>query len=217
MKPLDASFIDCFLGFLNDATANARRVEKPCGAHPYIARLGLFKVDLGTTHYRPLRESMQTRLTEFLKKGIGDIGRRELAKALNRLQFDGLLLVETATGEKVAVPKRIGAMVEYVVERRRVVPRIYPTISGMEGFCEYALMLIQTEPSRVRICPWAGCGKFFNTQTSGQRGFCSKIHAENAEGENKKVRTWNSRHRENKKPMPYRTTRPKLRVRESEG
>lgn len=209
MEPLDASFVDCFLAFVNDPSADARGAENRFKAHPYSARLGLFKVSHNVKDYRSLRESMRSRLTDLLDKGLGDAGRKDLADALNRLQFDGLLLVETPEGEKLAVPKKIGAMVEYVVERRRVVPRIYPTISGMEGACEYALMLIQGEPGRIRICPWKDCGRFFNTLTTNQRGFCCTRHQRAAERENKKARAWNSRHPNKKKAVPYRTTKPK--------
>lgn len=211
MDALEKSFVQGFLDFLNDKDADARRAEARFMRHPYVSeRLELFKVSPDVKHYLSLRESMWSRLTDLLKKGLGDAGRKDLADALNRLQFDGLLLVETPEGKKIDVLKKIGAIVEYMVERRRVVLRIYPTISGMEGACEYALMLIQSEPGRVRLCPWQGCGRFFNTQTSGQRGFCSRRHAKTAEKENAKVRAWNSKHPdEEPEPVPYRTTKPK--------
>lgn len=208
MEPLDASFVDCFLAFVNDPGADARAAEKRFGAHPYVARLGLFKVDTSVRHYPLLWKTFKERLLN-LRKGLNDADRRALADELNRSQFDGDLLVETPEGKKQAVPVKIGATVDYVVQRRQVVPQVYPTISGMEQACYYALMLIQRERERVRICPWMDCGKFFNTQTTGQRGFCSKTHQRAAEKENKKARAWNSRHPDRKNPIPYLTTRPK--------
>ena len=124
MTPLDARFVDCFVAFVNDLSADARAAENRFRAHPYAARLGFFKGDKGAKDYRSLQRSYQGKLSDLLRKGLRDAGRKNLADALNRLQFDGHLLVETLQGDKKAVPVKIGAMVDYVVKRRRVVPEV---------------------------------------------------------------------------------------------
>lgn len=197
MEPLDASFVDAFLAFINDQTANAREAEKRFWAHPYSARLGVFKVDNAVQNYRSLRDAAKQQLKSVLKSGLGPAERDILAKALNDSQFDGYLLLELESGQRAAKPVKIGAMIDYVVVKRRVVPRIYPTISGMQQACEFALMLIANEPQRVKVCRLASCDQFFNTQTSGQRFFCSRDHAIEHENEAKGVRAEKSRARKN--------------------
>jgi hypothetical protein len=108
--------------------------------------------------------------------------------------FDGFLLTGTVQvedkTEPIFKPVKVGAMIEYEVSRRRIVPRVSPTISGMQQACEFALMLISNEPRRIKPCRLAGCKKYFNTQTSGQRFFCTRKHAI-AHEETEKIRRTN--------------------------
>ena len=197
MEPLDATFVDAFLGFLNDKTADARRAEKGFSDHPYAARLGIFKASLELKDYRHLHDSAKRTLERILKSVFSNSDRTAMAESLNASQFDGYIIVGSTQikGETKNILKsvRIGAVIEYEVIHRRIVTRVYPTISGMQQGCAFALMLISNEPHRVKRCRLAGCGKFFNSQTSGQRFFCTKNHALDHERKSKIVRADKSR------------------------
>jgi len=197
MNPLDASFVDCFLAFLNDPSANARAAEKRFRAHPYITeRLHLFKVSPDVKAYASLQKDFREKLSQLTKTAfLTNADLKELADALNRLQFD--IRIQFPRKTKKRTPEtiiKIGARVNYVIEKHRVIPQIHPTISGVEGACWYALMLIQVEPERVRICPLKNCGKFFDTRTTGQRRYCSKEHTMKADKTDAARRMHNHRH-----------------------
>ena len=204
MEPLDATFVDAFLKFLNDPKAERRRSERLFAKHPYVKdRLEVFKSATDQADFKTLRDDMEETTKEILQ-GTGPKLRTEISEALNRSQFDGLLLLgHTKDGEPVYKKVRIGCLVEYQPKGRSIRVSTYPAISGVQNACWYALMLISRETQRVKICPV--CKRFFNTQTTGQIGYCKPGCAEKAERENKKARTHNLRNPDDPRTMPYPT------------
>jgi hypothetical protein len=202
MEPLDASFVDIFLDFLNDKKADARKVENAFGRHEYV-KDAIAKKAIGyqwspdKAHYKEMRVGMRSKLSRLLNEiDYGKRQKQEIADQLNRLK----LKVLTPNGMILEV----SGIVDFEVGYKGIEPKVYYAINGVEYACWFALGIISREPEKVKTCPWLNCGNFF-IGTRKKVSFCSKDHQEKAEKENKKARSWNSRHPDKPHVMPYQT------------
>ncbi|MBI4524805.1 MAG: hypothetical protein HY695_13460 [Deltaproteobacteria bacterium] len=212
MDALERDFIDAFLAFLNDPNAKAEATQARFMSHPYVKdRLRIFKVT-DQPDFKPLQKNMREKLSALIRP-LSRSERwnylNEIIDALRRLQFDAVLPIQDPrTREIVGMPIKIGSLIDYSLKRTSIVIKNYPTISGVENACWYALALIAKDDwrERIRACPVKKgdkvCGKFYNTM-SGQKNYCSSKCARIAEEENAKVRVWNLRHPDHRKPLPY--------------
>ncbi len=200
MEPLDASFVDIFLDFLNDRKADAWRVAKAFSQHEYVKKrigMGVFQVSTDKAHYREMQTAMRSELSELLKeKGWNLDHRRRIADELNRRP----LKIKIAGGLELEV----SGIVIFTAEGKGVVPKVRYAVNGVEYACWLALAIISRDPEKIRSCPWLNCGKFF-VRTRKHVSFCCKRHQVAAERVNKDVRSWNLRHPDEIRKIPYQT------------
>jgi hypothetical protein len=203
MQTDDVTFVERFLEFLNDKTASAPDAQERFRAHPYCAeRLGIFKTDFAARDFLSMQADMKARLLKLIKNGLSKGERIEMVEKLNSLRFSGHLVVgKTANHELILEPVTIGALGEYkphAVAKKAVMLRTVPTISGMEGACWFALMLISSEPERIRQCRLAKCENFF-IKSNTRKNFCSRSHADDHDSDDAARRVRQSRERAKKK------------------
>jgi hypothetical protein len=203
MEPLDASFVDIFLDFLNDKKADARKVEKAFFKHEYVQNgIGVFQGSRDKVHYKELQADMRSELLRLLKEK-GRYPRQAIADHLNRLPLE-IPITEGVT-------LKISGIVVFESDYKGIRPTVRYAVNGVEYACWYALAIVSREPKKIIKCAWRNCTKLWNTQTKKRPSFCGKSHQRAAEKENNKTRSWNSRHPHDKREIPYLTI-PKPRL-----
>lgn len=210
----DATFLDAFLNFLNDGTADARAAEARFVAHPYCAkRLHVFQTCPDVANYRGLRDDMRRRLV-WVKRRLTVKDKKKIVDRLNDLVLKVPLLGEgrkpiTEPDGKPVILK-IGGLLNFHLKHNSVEAAAEPAVTGMEYACWYALLLISREPHRIKRCSLESCSKYFNIATSGTVGYCTPEHALEAEEENKRIRTHNLRNPHDRRET-HIATAPKRR------
>jgi hypothetical protein len=190
----DESFIDIFLEFMNDETADARAAETRFMAHPYCAqRVKVFQGCPDKPDYKGLRNDMLTRL----KIGESVKGKKWIVEQLNELALKVPLMdkdgrpIRQPNGEPLVL--KIGGLMSFRVDPGSAEAIAEPAVTGMEYACWYSLLLISRHPKKIKRCALKGCNKLF--RVSAKRiGYCSPKHAQQAEKMNSANRTYNSRH-----------------------
>jgi hypothetical protein len=198
----DQTFIDIFLGFLNDETADARIAEERFMAHPYVRngveRGFLFQRSFDVSEYRGLQKDMETLLRQ-VRNGTKAAQRKEIVEKLNSLALN-IPLKDKITGDAV-VDKRgkpmawpILGIANFYLESRFIEIGAEPVVNGMEFACWYSLMLISRQPGKIRRCTLESCNRWFNKVTTSTVGYCSRMHSRQAEEINARIRASNARH-----------------------
>jgi hypothetical protein len=198
----DQTFIDIFLEFLNDKTANARAAEARFMAHPHV-RNGIkrgfpFQQSFNVSDYQGLRKDMETLLKQ-VRDGTKAAQRKEIVDKLNSLALR-IPLRDKNTGDPIVddsgdpMAWSILGTVIFQLESRFIEIGAEPVVNGMEFACWYALLLISRQPGKTRRCTLESCNRWFNKVATRTVGYCSRAHSRQAEEINARIRASNARH-----------------------
>ena len=185
----DQTFIDIFLEFLNDESADARAAEARFMAHPYvrngIKRAFPFQQSFDVSDYRSLQQYMKICLFQ-VSDGTKATQRKRIVDKLNSLALK-IPLKDKITGDSVVdeggnpMAWPILGIASFQLGSRSIEIGAEPVVNGMEFACWYALLLVSRQPGKIRKCTLESCGKWFNKVTARTVGYCSRKHSREAE------------------------------------
>jgi hypothetical protein len=198
----DQTFIDIFLEFLNDESADARAAEARFMAHPYV-RNGIkrgfpFQQSFDVSEYRSLQKDMRMLLIRA-RDGTKATQRKRIVDKLNSLALN-IPLKDKATGDPIfdesgnPMAWPILGIASFQLASGVIEIGAEPVVNGMEFACWYALLLISRQSGKIRRCALESCKLWFNKVTTRTVGYCSRAHSRQAEEINSRKRAWNARH-----------------------
>jgi hypothetical protein len=200
----DGTFIQIFLDFLNDKTANGLRFEAALRRHPYVIageRQGFRWNPVGRIDCDGLRLHAASRLRINVANGASKSYQRRIVAELNRLALV-TPIVDLATGKPAIGPygkkiiRRVVALATFEYNDDGIGFGGQPIVNGLEFACWYALLLISRIPGKVRRC--LRCDKWCNVASTKRLGFCSGACAKEHDKEMNRRRRHNKRHPDDK-------------------
>jgi len=214
----DQTFIEIFLKFMNDKTADARTAEARFMKHPYvkagIARGFLFQRSWDVDNYLGLQKDVGIVLNR-VRRGTNPAQRREIVAKLNFLRLK-IPLRDATTGDRILdargnpIEWPILGVANFHLTGRSIEIGAEPVVNGMEFACWYGLLLISRQPGKTERCALMTCKRWFNKVSTGSVGYCSTRHSEEAEEINARIRSHNRRHPDDKRELIIATA-PKRR------
>jgi hypothetical protein len=208
----DETFIQIFLDFLNDKTANGDRFAARLERHPYVIegkKQGFdFYPPRAGYDWQPLRRAMSSELSANVADGASVGFQRRIVDELNRLRMEiPIFVVDTASRKPALGPdgkpiiRRIVALATFQVGDRGVEFGGVPIVNGLEFACWYALLLVSRIPGKVKRCTRESCQKWFNEERTGRIGFCSDACSTEHNRLMQQRRQYNRRHPRDRKPI----------------